>query len=301
MSNNLDPHNWIFQWESKTTLKNWISFLGTIPASFNLHGSSFYETEIILQTYLQDFILRKSLGWVRNSVCPFPCTPPWCHALPVGYHWNVLREGSASSHPGERAWAPRRREGPPVLHSWKVKVAQLCPTLRPHGLYSPWDSPGQNAGVGSLSLLQGTFPTQGSNPGLPHCRQILYQLSHKGSPRTLEWVAYPFSSRSSQPRNWTRVSRIASRFFTDWPIREAWLEEIQKGKSHLRRMFGEVCYVWGRCCPLSHLWIPPWYLHCTWKQFNEWTELSEDTNRNRYIFLLPWLPACSDGSPSFPF
>ena len=52
-------------------------------------------------------------------------------------------------------------------------------------------------GVGSLFLLQGIFPTQGLNPGLPHCRQILYQLSHKGSPRILEWVAYPFSSQSS--------------------------------------------------------------------------------------------------------
>ena len=64
-------------------------------------------------------------------------------------------------------------------------------------------------------LLQGIFPTQGSNPGLPHCRQILYQLSHKGSPRTLEWVAYPFSSGSSQPRNLTGVSCIAGRFFTN--------------------------------------------------------------------------------------
>ena len=54
--------------------------------------------------------------------------------------------------------------------------------LRPHGLYSSWSSPGQNSGLGSLSLLQVIFPTQGSNPGLPHCRQILYQLSHKGSP-----------------------------------------------------------------------------------------------------------------------
>ena len=52
-------------------------------------------------------------------------------------------------------------------------------SLRPCGLYSPWNSPGQNTGVGSLSLLQGIFPTQESNPGLPHCRQILYQLSHK--------------------------------------------------------------------------------------------------------------------------
>ena len=60
-----------------------------------------------------------------------------------------------------------------------VKVAQSCPTLRPHGLYSPWNSPGQNTGVGSLSLLRGIFPSQGSNPGLPRCRRI---LSHKGSP-----------------------------------------------------------------------------------------------------------------------
>ena len=58
----------------------------------------------------------------------------------------------------------------------------LCDPLRPHGQYSPWDSPGQNTGVGCRSLLQGIFPTQGSNPGLPHCRQILYQLSHQGSP-----------------------------------------------------------------------------------------------------------------------
>ena len=58
-------------------------------------------------------------------------------------------------------------------------------SLRPNGLYSPWNSPGQNAGVGSLSLVQGIFLTQGLNPGLPHCRRILYQLSHRGSPRIL--------------------------------------------------------------------------------------------------------------------
>ena len=69
------------------------------------------------------------------------------------------------------------------------------------GPYSSWNSPGQNTGVSSLSLLQGIFPTQGSNPGLPHCRQILYQLSHKRSPRILEWVPYPFSRGSSCPRN----------------------------------------------------------------------------------------------------
>ena len=49
-------------------------------------------------------------------------------------------------------------------------------------LYSPWNSPGQNNGVDSCSLLQGIFLTQGSNPGLPHCGQILDQLSHQRSP-----------------------------------------------------------------------------------------------------------------------
>ena len=54
---------------------------------------------------------------------------------------------------------------------------------------SPWNSPGQNTGVGSLSLLQRIFLTQGSNPGLPHCRWILYQLSHKGSPQEHAFIA----------------------------------------------------------------------------------------------------------------
>ena len=51
-------------------------------------------------------------------------------------------------------------------------------TLWPHGLYSPWNFPGQNTGVGSLSLLQGIFPTLESNPGLLHLRQILHQLNY---------------------------------------------------------------------------------------------------------------------------
>ena len=65
----------------------------------------------------------------------------------------------------------------------------------------------------AVPFSRGIFPTQGSNPGLPHCRWILYQLSHKGGPRILEWVTYPFSSRASQPRNQTGVACIAGRFF----------------------------------------------------------------------------------------
>ena len=84
--------------------------------------------------------------------------------------------------------------------------------------------PGEN-GVSSLSLLQGIFPTQGLNPGVLNCRWILYQLSHKGSPRILEWVVYPFSSGSPWPRNRTRVSCIAARFFTNWALKEASMEQ----------------------------------------------------------------------------
>ena len=68
----------------------------------------------------------------------------------------------------------------------EVKVTVLSDSLWPSGLYSPWNSPGQNTGVGCLSLLQEIFPTQGSNPGLPHYRQILYQLSHEGRPNQVK-------------------------------------------------------------------------------------------------------------------
>ena len=109
----------------------------------------------------------------------------------------------------------------------------MSDSLWPHRLYNLWNSPGQSTGVGSLSLLQGIFPTQRLNPGLLHCRWILYELSHKGSPRILEWVAYPFTSGSSWPRNRTEVSCNAGRFFTNWNIREAHLNDSQSAKSFL--------------------------------------------------------------------
>ena len=91
--------------------------------------------------------------------------------------------------------------------------------------FTVWASPGQNTGVGSLSLLQGIFPTYGSNPGLLHCGRILYQLNYQGSPRILERVAYPFSRGSSRSRNQTGVSCIAGRFFTNWAIRDSQLRQ----------------------------------------------------------------------------
>ena len=104
----------------------------------------------------------------------------------------------------------------------KCETCSVVPeSLQSHGVYSSLNSPGQNTGVCSCSPLQGIFPAQGLNPGLGYCGQILYQLSHKESPRTLEWVAYLFSSRSSWPRNWTGLSCIVGGFFTSWTTREA--------------------------------------------------------------------------------
>ena len=105
----------------------------------------------------------------------------------------------------------------------KMKVPWLCPTLCDpmDSLWVHEDSPDMNTGVGCHAILEGVFPTQGSNPGLPHCRQIVYHLNHQGSPRIQKWVAYAFSRESLQLRDWTQVSHIAGRLFTSWAIREA--------------------------------------------------------------------------------
>ena len=76
-----------------------------------------------------------------------------------------------------------------------IKVKVMSDSLWPHELHCPWNSPGQNTRMGSLFLLQGISPTRQSNP---HCRQILYQLNHRGSPRTLEW-AYHFPADLPNP------------------------------------------------------------------------------------------------------
>ena len=109
---------------------------------------------------------------------------------------------------------------PPVL-SHSVLFYSLWPyELQPTRFLCPWDSPGKNTGMGCHALLQGIFPTQGSNPALPNFRWILYQLSQQGCPRILEWVAYPLSRRSSWPGNQTGVFCIAAGFFTIWATRE---------------------------------------------------------------------------------
>ena len=95
-----------------------------------------------------------------------------------------------------------------VAQSW-TRLKRLSSSR----IYSPWDSPSQDTGMGSLSLFQGVFPTQ-VKPRSPALQVDSLKLGHKGSPRIPEWVAYPFSSRYSQPRNQTGFSYIAGRFFS---------------------------------------------------------------------------------------
>ena len=81
------------------------------------------------------------------------------------------------------------------LFKWCESHSVMSNSLGPHGLYSPWNSPGQYTGVGSLSLLQRIFATQGSSSDLLHCRQFLYQLNCEGSPGLFKgWYKYKFSS-----------------------------------------------------------------------------------------------------------
>ena len=101
--------------------------------------------------------------------------------------WKVLLQGPSTQINHQCSSWPNL---PPTLRSMRLWVCEsrsvVSDSLWPHGLYSPWNSPGKNTGVASLSLLQRIFPAQGLNPGLLHCRWILYQLSHKRSPRMLE-------------------------------------------------------------------------------------------------------------------
>ena len=135
-----------------------------------------------------------SSGICSNS-CPLS---RWCYLTILSSVTSFSFCPQFSQHQGLFQWV-----GSLHLNSTKVKWSEsrsvVSNSLRSHGLYSPWNSPGQNIGVGSLSLLQGIFPTQGSTPGLLHYRWILYQLSHKGSPIQPKDTPFPVLNQSIVP------------------------------------------------------------------------------------------------------
>ena len=130
--------------------------------------------------------------------------------------------------------------------NWTIRVWEsrsvVSDSLWPHGLYSPWNSPGQNTEVGSFSLLQRIFPTQGWNPGLLHCRQILNQLSHKVSPvRVGETCFWPCALVSPSVAGTYGVLR--------GQVHCVCVEVLEKGTVH---SIGELVYLYH----LLHVLIP---------------------------------------------
>ena len=124
-------------------------------------------------SHVPGILQGRTLEWVAIS---------FSNLLDDSNVWHSLLQKLANALASQQSnqWGPRSC----------VSRSAVSDSLRPHGLQPtrllcPWDSPGKNTGVDCLSLLQGIFPTQGLNPGLPHCRQILYQLSHQGSPHPL--------------------------------------------------------------------------------------------------------------------
>ena len=119
-----------------------------------------------------------------------------CNIADFLYLWKGLYFAS-------HCWA--KREGKVI----QLRLTLCCPmdcSLPGSSVHGGF--PGKNTGVSCHFLLHGIVPTQGLNPRLLHCRWIFCQLSHRGSPRILEWVAFPFSRGSSQPRDQTQVSTL---------------------------------------------------------------------------------------------
>ena len=158
---------------------------------------------------------------------------------------------------------------------WSGSCSVVSDSLLPHGPYGSWNSPSQNTAVGSRSLLLGIFPAQVLNPSLPHCRRILYQLSHKGSPRILEGLAYTFSNRSSWLRNQTGVSYIAGGFFTNWAMREVVSQNHSWGSRELLH-----------CSP-----SPAWWSQGSYLLYGVWVFLEQMFQENQMELHCLFLPS----------
>ena len=161
----MGPHSSTLAWKIP-----WVEEPGRLQSMESLRVRHDWVTSLSLFTFM---------SWRRNGN-PLQCS---CLENPRdGGAWWAAVCGVTQS----RTWLKRlSSSSSSLLEPPSKRHSIMSESLWLHGLYSSWNSPGQNTGVGSRSLLQGIFPTQGSNSGLPHCRWILYQLSHQGSPNKL--------------------------------------------------------------------------------------------------------------------
>ena len=184
----------------------------------------FHKSQFIIRYHLQlDIIyllngLQTILLWVKvKSLSRVP--PTLCDPMDYTVHgilqarileWVAIPFSRGFSRPWDRTcvsfiaarFFSTEPPGKPSVVSSRQKSESesssvVSDSLWPRGLYSPWNPPGQNTGVGSISLLQGIFLTQGSNPGLPHCRQIPYQLSPQWSPAGRKALQMPLLRRAA--------------------------------------------------------------------------------------------------------
>ena len=112
----------------------------------------------------------RNIMMLNVCACSVTSNSSWLHGLYVT-HEAPLSMGLSRQEYQNGLSCPPPGDIPNEV-KWSESLSVVSDSLQLHGLYSPWNSPGQNTGVGSLSLFQGIFPTQGSNPGLPHCRWI---------------------------------------------------------------------------------------------------------------------------------
>ena len=150
--------------------------------------------------------------WVQSPFGKIPWRRKWQPtpvSLPGKFHGQ--RSPMGYSPWGRRVSYTTVHTSSSIVKSETESHSVMFDSLRPHGIYSPWNSPDQNTGAGSLSFLQGIFPTNRLNPGLPHCRRILYQLSHKRSPKQTQ------PSSGALAGNQTRVSHMGGENSTSEP------------------------------------------------------------------------------------
>ena len=138
------------------------------------------------------------------------------------------KSGGVPFHPEEHKtagqslwWSPPVNSPLPQQETESESHSVVSNSLRLHGLHSPWDSPGQNTGVGSFFPSPGHLPNPGIKPKSPVLQADSLSTEPQEKTENMEWVAYPFSRESSWPRNQTGVACIAGRFFTNGAIREA--------------------------------------------------------------------------------